>query len=83
MTSQIHDIEIVNSIRSLNNSSPGWGDIPSFLTKRVLNSYIKPLTFLINRSFHGGIASDEIKLAKVIPIYKSGSTMIYNEIGYW
>ena len=78
VTSQIHDIEVVNIIRSLNNSSPDWDDIPSFLTKRVLNSYIKPLTFLINRSFHEGIVSDEIKLAKVIPIYKSGSTMELN-----
>ena len=28
--SQIHDLEVVNIIRSLNNSSPGWDDIPSF-----------------------------------------------------
>ena len=53
--SQIHDLEVVNFIRSLNNSSPGWDDIPSFFTKRVLNSYIKPLTVLINRSFQEGI----------------------------
>ena len=76
--SQIHDLEVVNIIRSLNNSSPGWDDIPSFFTKRVLNSYIKPLTVLINRSFREGIVLDEIKLAKVIPIYKSGSTMELN-----
>ena len=76
--SQIHDLEVVNIIRSLNNSSPGWDDIPSFLSKRVLNSYIKPLTVLINRSFQEGIVPDEIKLAKVIPIYKSGSTMELN-----
>ena len=76
--SQIHDLEVVNIIRSLNNSSPGWDDIPSFITKRVLNSYIKPLTVLINRSFQEGIVPDEINLAKVIPIYKSGSTMELN-----
>ena len=49
-----------------------------FFTKRALNSYIKPLTVLINRSFQEGIVPDEIKLAKVIPIYKSGSTMELN-----
>ena len=57
---QIHDLEVVNIIRSLKNSSPGWDDIPSFFTKRVLYSFIKPLTFLINRSFHEGIVPDEI-----------------------
>ena len=72
---QIEDIEVVNVINSLNNSSPGWDGIPSRLVKRVINSYIKPLTLLINKSFHDGIFPDELKLAKVIPIYKSGSTM--------
>ena len=72
---QIEDFEVVNVINSLNNSSPGWDGIPSRLAKRVLNSYIKPLTLLINKSFRDGIFPDELKLAKVIPIYKSGSTM--------
>ena len=77
----IHDIEeneVVKIINSLNNSSPGWDCIPAKLAKRVLNYYNKPLTFLINQSFHNGIFPDEPKLAKVIPIYKSGSTMELN-----
>ena len=72
---QIEDFEVVNVINSLNNSSLGWDGIPSRLAKRVLNSYNKPLTLLFNKSFSDGIFQDEIKLAKVIPIYKSGSTM--------
>lgn len=36
--------------------------------------YIKPLTFLINSSLKQGIFPDDLKLAKVLPIYKSGST---------
>ena len=68
-------IEVVNVIYSLNNSSPGWDGIPSRLVKRVINSYIKPLTLLIKKSFRDGIFPDELKLAKVILIYKSGSTM--------
>ena len=74
----IEEIEVVRIINSLNNSSPGWDCIPAKLAKRVLNYYIKPLTFLINQSFHDGIFPDELKLAKVIPIYKSGSTMELN-----
>ena len=72
---QIEHFEVVNVINSLNNSSPGWDGIPSRLAKRVLHSYIKPLTLLINKSFCDGIFPDELKLAKVIPIYKSGSIM--------
>ena len=33
--------------------------------------YIKSLTFLINRSINQGIFPNELKPAKVIPIYKS------------
>ena len=74
----IEESEVVRIINSLNNSSPGWHCIPAKLAKRVLNYYIKPLTFLINQSFHNGIFPDELKLVKVIPIYKSGSTMELN-----
>ena len=74
----IEESEFVIIINTLNNSSPGWDCIPAKLAKRVLNYYIKPLTFLINQSFHDDIFPDELKLAKVIPIYKSGSTMELN-----
>ena len=74
----IEENEVVIIINSLNNNSPGWDCIPVKLGKRVLNYYITPLTFLINHSFHNGIFPDEFKLAKVIPIYKSGSTMELN-----
>ena len=56
-----NEIEVVSIINSLNNSSPGWDSIPAKLAKRVLNYYIKPLTFLINQSFHDGIVPDELK----------------------
>ena len=67
----IEESEVVIIINSLNYSSPGWACIPAKLAKRVLNYYIKPPTFLINQPFHDGIFPDELKLAKVIPIYKS------------
>ena len=34
--------------------------------------YIKPLTYLINQSFELRIFPDELKLAKIIPLFKSG-----------
>ena len=74
----IEESGVVRLINSLNNSSPGWDCISAKLAKRVLNYYIKPLTFLIDQSFHYGIFPDELKLAKVIPIYKSGSTIYLN-----
>ena len=66
--------EVITVINSLKHSSPGYDGIPATLAKRVINSYIKPLTLLINLSFSVGSFPDELKLAKVIPIFKSGSS---------
>ena len=63
----------MNVINSLNNISLGWDGIPSRLLK--INSYIIQLNLLINKSFHYRIFPYELILAKVILIYKSGSTM--------
>ena len=35
-------------------------------------SYLKPLTYLINRSFTEGVFPEELKLARVVPILKAG-----------
>ena len=62
-------------INYLNNSSPGWDNIPASIAKQVIHWYIKPLVFLINQSLIEGVFPDELKLAKIIPVYKAGSTM--------
>ena len=42
---------------------------------QVIHCYIKPLVFLINQSPIESVFPDELKLAKVIPVYKAGSSM--------
>ena len=64
--------EVKQIIISLKNSSPGWDEIPTFLLKICSNFYVKPLTYLINKSIEEGIFPNELKLARVVPIFKSG-----------
>ena len=47
-------------------------EIPTFIAKRSIQHYLKPLTYLINKSIHQAICPDELKVAKVFPVYKSG-----------
>ena len=68
----ITEHEIINTITALKNSSSGWDLIPTSIAKQAHQFYIKPLTHLINSSIELGIFPDELKLAKVVPIYKSG-----------
>ena len=63
----------------MKHSSPGWDSLPTHILKLHLADYIKPLTYLINKSFETGIFPDELKIAKIVPIFKSGDkTLVSN-----
>ena len=66
----ISEYKITETVKSLKNSSAGWDFVPASIAKQCLKHYIKPLTYLINSSFEGDTFPEELKLAKVIPIFK-------------
>ena len=42
------------------------------IVKHIITSIIKPLTHIFNTSFKTGVFPDKLKIAKVIPVFKSG-----------
>jgi len=64
--------EVKQVISSLKNSSAGWDDIPTSIAKKCIDNFIEPLTYLINSSLSEGIFPMELKLARVVPIFKAG-----------
>ena len=71
--------EVLSVISSLKHSSPGWDQMPASILKPCVNNYIAPLTHIINQSLIEGVFPNELKLARVVPIFKSGdSTNISN-----
>lgn len=65
-------IEVQKTIASFKSKGSHTDAIPSFIFKRI-SSYISPLlSNLINNSFLTGIFPDCLKLARVVPIFKSG-----------
>ena len=66
--------EVRNIIHSLKNSSAGHDEFPTFVGKICVDSYIEPLTFLINSSLRTGVFPSELKLARVVPIFKAGDS---------
>ena len=70
----ITTIEVINVILLLKNSCAGWDDIPAYVMKRCINVYIEPLTHIIDKSFKEGVFPSELKLTKVVPIFKSGDS---------
>ena len=64
--------EVYQVICSLKNSSAGWDDLPTLVLMKCSSSLLQPLTHLINCSLQSGIFPDELKLARVVPIFKAG-----------
>ena len=64
-------IEVVNKLKP--KLSSGHDDIPSKLLKLSIDSILLPITHIVNRSFCTGIFPNQLKVAKVLPIYKSSN----------
>ena len=63
-----------DTILSLKNSSPGYDELPASIAKQCTDNYVVPLTYIINMSLIECIFPSELKLAKVVPIFKSGES---------
>ena len=70
--------EIKKIVYQLKNGAPGHDEIRLNDITPVLNSLIQPLTFVTNLSLLQGIFPDELKKAKIIPLYKSNDPMLFN-----
>ena len=69
---EVSCIQIREIINSLNNSSPGHDELPPIVAKACMDGFIEPITYLINESLTSGVFPSELKLARVVPIFKSG-----------
>ena len=71
--------EILDIINSLENKSTGPSSIPLKLVSLIPDLIILPLAYIINMSFiTGEYNSNLLKIVKVIPIHKGGSTQDVN-----
>ena len=62
----------------MKSSSPGWDYIAPVVLKASYQYILDPLTHIYNISFSKGIFPTEFKIAKVIPLFKSGNMMEFS-----
>ena len=67
-----------NILLSLKISVTGWDEIPLKLLKLSNYYIVQPLTFKSNLSLSQRVFPDKMKLANVIPLYKSDGPMYFN-----
>ena len=66
--------EVCSIIKSLKDGSAGWDAISARVVKATHSSFIVPLTHIMNMSLLNGVFPSESKIARVIPLFKSGES---------
>ena len=69
---------IINVISSLHNSSAGYDEMPASILKNCIDEHITPITYIVNLLIGEETFPSELKLAKIILIFKSGKSVIDN-----
>ncbi len=70
----VEENEIINIVKKCKNkTSTDCNGIDMSLIKQVIEGVSKPLAHICNLSFQTGTFPNQMKIAKVIPVYKTGS----------
>ena len=70
--------EIKTLISALKDTATGFDDMNSLSLKISSEIVVKPLTNICNLSLTQGIFPSQLKIANVIPLYKSDDPMLFN-----
>ena len=70
--------EVVSGIKSLRSKSSHISCIPTFIFKSMAHIVSPLIACLINSSFLEGVFPDNLKIARVVPLYKAGSKQDVN-----
>jgi len=68
--------EIAKSLRK--NTAAGHDKVPMRSVKESINYMSEPLTYIINLSINSGAVPDQMKLARVVPLFKSGDKRLFS-----
>ena len=74
----IHAEKISNILKSLKNGAAGYDELNACLLKHISSFITEPLKYLRNLSLSEGVFPTELKLADVIPLYKSDDVFLFN-----
>lgn len=70
--------ETVDICKFPTGKSAGYDNIPMSIIKRSINSIFSPLTHIVNLSIIHDVVPNELKIALVVPIFKSGDKALFS-----
>ena len=74
----VTESEIRELVTSLKSAAPGYDNLRSSILKLSLPFICTPLTYISNLSLQEGVFPDELKIANVIPLFKSDDPELFN-----
>ena len=67
------DLEIIRTVQNCKNKrSTDFSDISMSLLKKIISNMVMPFAHICNALFQTGVFPNKMKIANVIPLYKSG-----------
>ena len=76
--SPVTENEVRNIVGMIKDSAAGWNGLQAFIMKQIKEVIVTPLVHICNLSLTTGIFPDELKIANVVPIFKSGDDMVFS-----
>ena len=71
--------EILDVIKSFaNKTSTDYNGLNMFILKKITNFIVEPFLHICNLSLSKGVFPDAMKIARVIPLFKSGDKHVFN-----
>ena len=74
----VTDDEIINTVGQCKNEpSVDFSNLSMTVIKRIIKSVVRLFEHICNLSFKTGVVPDLMKIAKIIPLFKSGDKQLF------
>ena len=70
--------EVRNILGMIKDSAVEWDGLKAFIMKQIKEVIVTPLVRICNLSLMTGIFPVELKIANLVPIFKSGDNMVFS-----
>ena len=76
--SPVDEQEIIRTVQQFKNKvSTDFTDINMSMVKTIINEIVKPLNHIFNVFFQTGEFPNQMKIAKLIPVFKAGDKCVF------
>ena len=74
----VDDQEIIRTVQNgKHKMSTDYNDINMLMVKNIITQIVRPFVHICNVSFQTGVFPDKMKIAKVVPLFKSGEKNVF------